>query len=261
MNSARTLWILMSLIFVLLMRLRRSSGPTDSVDTADAVGRRPTVPLVSSVGGAGVGREVPWGRFSMSGHGRRQRGPAELSEAEPTALDSTGTTDSADLESLVLALEAALTVEEQGLWADRIAAVGGVTAVEALFRLSLTRSSPEQAEILREAFKGFSTEEEMGALARCLPQTDDHDLIEAVVETLARGARSSTVDQLTHLHEEPETSPSGRTVLGWAIERIRNPEAASVLAELSQRTDRPELADAGIIALSALQADALPEPP
>jgi hypothetical protein len=49
--------------------------------------------------------------------------------------------------------------------------------------------------------------------------------------------------------------------LGWAIERIRNPEAASALAELALRNDRPELADAGIIALSALQADALPEPP
>jgi hypothetical protein len=51
----------------------------------------------------------------------------------------------------------------------------------------------------------------------------------------------------------------GRTVLGWAIERIRNPEAASALAELARRTDRPDLADAGIIALSALQAEALPE--
>jgi hypothetical protein len=47
--------------------------------------------------------------------------------------------------------------------------------------------------------------------------------------------------------------------LGWAIERIRNPDAASALAELALRNDRPELADAGIIALSALQADALPE--
>ena len=262
MNSARTLWILMSLILVLLLGLRRSSGPTDSVDVADAEGRRPTIHPIPSMGGAGVGRELPWGRFLMSGQGHRQRGLAELSElseAEPTALDPTGTTHSADLEALVLALEAALTVEEQGLWADRIAAVGGATAAEALFRLSLTRSSPEQAEVLWEAFKGFSTEEEMGALARCLSQTDDHALIEAVVETLARGARSSTVEQLTRLHEEPSTSPSGRTVLGWAIERIRNPDAASALAELALRNDRPELADAGIIALSALQADALPE--
>jgi hypothetical protein len=164
-------------------------------------------------------------------------------------LEPDGTTDSPDLDSLVSALETAPTAEEQGLWADRIAAVGGVSAVEALFRLSLTRSSPEQAEALREAFKGFSTEEEMGALASRLLQTDDHDLIEAAVETLARGARSSTVEQLIHLHEEPTTSPLGRTVLGWA----------SALAELARRTDRPDLADAGIIALSALQAEALPE--
>ena len=256
MNSARTLWILMILILVLLLGLRRSSGPADSLDAADADGRRHTVSPTPSIGGPAAGREVPWGRFSMSGNDRRQRGPAELSEAEPTALDPNGTTDSPDLDSLVLALEAAPTTEEQGLWADRIAAVGGVTAVEALFRLSLTRSSPEQAEAFREAFKGFSTEEEMGALAPRLLQTDDHDLIEAVVETLARGARSSTVEQLIRLHDEPSTSPSGRTVLGWAIERIRNPEAAPALAELALRTDRPNLADAGTIALSAVQAEA-----
>jgi hypothetical protein len=259
MNSARTLWILMILILVLILGLRRSSGPADSLDAADAEGRRHTVPPTPSIGGPDGGREVPWGRFSKSGHDRRPRGPAELSEAEPTALEPDGTTDSPDLDSLVSALETAPTAEEQGLWADRIAAVGGVSAVEALFRLSLTRSSPEQAEALREAFKGLSTEEEMGALASRLLQTDDHDLIEAAVETLARGARSSTVEQLIHLHEEPTTSPLGRTVLGWAIERIRNPEAASALAELARRTDRPDLADAGIIALSALQAEALPE--
>lgn len=259
MNSARTLWILTCLILGLLLALRRTSSPTDSVDAVDVHERHHTGPLIPPTDGPGVGREFPWGRISMSGNGSREPGPAEFSElleAEPAALDPTGTTDSSDLDARVLAFEAALTSEEQGLWADRIAAVGGAAAVEALVQLSLTRSGLEQAEALREAFKGFSTEEEMRALVPHLLQTDDHHLIEAVVETLARGARPSTVEQLIHLHEEPSTSPSGRSVLGWAIERIRNPEAAPALAELARRTDRPELADAGTIALIAAQAEA-----
>lgn len=118
--------------------------------------------------------------------------------------------------------------------------------------------------MLWEAFKGFSTEEEMNALAIGLVQTDDIGLIEALVETLARGARSSTVDQLARLHAEASMSPATRTVLGWAIERIRNPEAAEALGRWMLCPDPPEWVDAGIIAWSALQSqaarDAAPSP-
>jgi hypothetical protein len=161
-----------------------------------------------------------------------------------------------DLSSLVQGLEAASTPEEQGQWADRIAASGGQAAVDALIqavtRASLDRRSPEESEALREAFKVFSTEDDMAALAMSLGQIQDLDLIEAVVETLARGARSSTVEQLVQLHDEASTPPSTRAVLGWAIERIRNPEASEALARLVRTAERPDLAHAGIIALSSL---------
>jgi hypothetical protein len=161
-----------------------------------------------------------------------------------------------DLSSLVQGLEAASTPEEQGQWADRIAASGGQAAVDALIqavtRASLDRRSPEESDALREAFKVFSTEDDMAALAMSLGQTQDLDLIEAVVETLARGARSSTVEQLVQLHDESSTPPSTRAVLGWAIERIRNPEASEALAKVVRTAEWPELAHAGIIALSSL---------
>jgi hypothetical protein len=169
-----------------------------------------------------------------------------------------------DLSSLVQGLEAASTPEEQGQWADRIAASGGQAAVDALIqavtRASLDRRSPEESDALREAFKVFSTEDDMAALAMSLGQTQDVDLIEAVVETLARGARSSTVEQLVQLHDEASTPPSTRAVLGWAIERIRNPEASEALAKVVRTAEWPELAHAGIIALSSLQSQATGEP-
>lgn len=262
MNSARTLWILMSLILVLILGLRRFQGPADSLDLADADDRSLTGSPPPSLSEPGLGRRIRWGRIPMTGTRGGEWVSADVSNASDlpetgsTPQDPAVTMDSADLDPLVLALEAAPTPEEQGLWADRIAAEGGANAVETLVRLSLTRSRPEQAEALREAFKGFATEEEMGALATSLVQIEDHDLIEAVVETLARGARPSTVEQLIRLHEESSTPTFGRTALGWAIERIRNPEAAPALAELARRTDRPDLADAGIIAWSALRAEA-----
>ena len=172
-----------------------------------------------------------------------------------------------DLSSLVQGFEMAATPEQQGLWADRIAASGGTAAVEALIqavtRASLNPKSPEEAEVLREAFKGFSTEDEMAALAMSLVQTQDIDLIEAVVDTLARGARSSTVEQLVRLHDEAATSTTSVTAqaaLGWAIERIRNPEASHALVRLVVNAERPELAHAVIIALSSIQSQAIREP-
>ena len=169
-----------------------------------------------------------------------------------------------DLSSLVQGFELAATPEEQGPWADRIAASGGTAAVEALIqavtRASLNPKSPEEAEVLREAFKGFSTEDEMAALAMSLVQTQDIDLIEAVVDTLARGARSSTVEQLVRLHDEAATSATAQAALGWAIERIRNPEASQALVRLVGNAEQPELAHAGIIALSSIQSQAIREP-
>jgi hypothetical protein len=172
-----------------------------------------------------------------------------------------------DLSSLVQGFELAATPEQQGLWADRIAASGGTAAVDALIQAvtqaSLNPKSPEEAEVLREAFKGFSTEDEMAALAMSLVQTQDIDLIEAVVDTLARGARSSTVEQLVRLHDEASastTSATAQAALGWAIERIRNPEASHALVRLVGNAERPELAHAGIIALSSIQTQAIREP-
>jgi hypothetical protein len=62
------------------------------------------------------------------------------------------------------------------------------------------------------------------------------------------------------IHDEASTLPSTRAVLGWAIERIRNPEASEALARLVHTAERSELAHPGIIALSSLQSQANGEP-
>jgi hypothetical protein len=163
-----------------------------------------------------------------------------------------------------MGLEGASTAEDKALWADRIAAHGGSAAVEALIRLGMLQSEPAHSDILREAFKGFSSEEDMAALVDPLTRLHDPDWIETVIETLARGARASTVENLVRLQGADSTPASGRAVLGWAIERIRNPEASVALAELARSTDQPELSDAAIIALYAIRSEggaAVPEAP
>ena len=274
MNSTKVIFILLGLIVGLNLGLRRSWGPevgsdrSDSADvdrSGDAMESHPS----DSVRTSNFSSE----RFDARsrGHGSRWA-PSPISEPPPTGsvMDAESQDLSLqdfslqDLSSLVQGFEMAATPEQQGLWADRIAALGGTAAVEALIQAvtqaSLNPKSPEEAEVLREAFKGFSTEDEMAALAMSLVQTQDIDLIEAVVDTLARGARSSTVEQLVRLHDEASTPPSTRAVLGWAIERIRNPEASHALARLVRTAEWPELAHAGIIALSSLQSQATGEP-
>ena len=274
MNSTKAIFILLGLIVGLNLGLRRSWGPevgsdrSDSADvdrSGDAMESHPS----DSVRTSNFSSE----RFDARsrGHGSRWA-PSPISEPPPTGsvMDAESQDLSLqdfslqDLSSLVQGFELAATLEEQGLWADRIAASGGTAAVEALIqavtRASLNPKSPEEAEVLREAFKGFSTEDEMAALAMSLVQTQDIDLIEAVVDTLARGARSSTVEQLVLLHDEASTSVMAQAALGWAIERIRNPEASHALVRLVGNAERPELAHAGIIALSSIQSQAIREP-
>lgn len=260
MNSTRSLFVLLVLLLGLNLGLGRPGGSAQRPDPADSadVGAAPgsnggdasdpvaaSDPFMRGSDAQGLGRGFRWGHASGS-------------EPPPFAL----VTDSGSMElpspglpSLVRGLESALTLEEQASWADRIALSGGSAAVEALVRASLDRRSIDEAGVLHEAFKGFSTEEEMEALAISLVRTDNIDLIEALVETLARGARASTVERLARLHEE-SSSPATRAVLGWAIERIRNPEAAEALGRWVGGVDLPEWADAGIIALSALQSQA-----
>ena len=272
MSSTKTILILLGLIVGLNSGLRYGWGPLDGSDRSDQKEGSEWVDEVSSEGAIA---SDPFDSATASGpatqgsdaHGRShifRRRPVPISGPPPagSVMDPESEVlplqDSAlqDLSSLVQGLEAASTPEEQGQWADRIAASGGQAAVDALIqavtRASLDRRSPEESEALREAFKVFSTEDDMAALAMSLGQIQDLDLIEAVVETLARGARSSTVEQLVQLHDEASTPPSTRAVLGWAIERIRNPEASEALARLVRTAERPDLAHAGIIALSSL---------
>jgi len=68
------------------------------------------------------------------------------------------------------------------------------------------------------------------------------------------GGGDAPSGQLVRLHDEASTPPSTRAVLGWAIERIRNPEASEALAKLVRTAEWPELAHAGIIALSSLSS-------
>ena len=277
MNSTKAIFILLGLIVGLNLGLRRSWGPEEVSDRSDSTD-------VDRSGGAmeiHPSDSVRTSNFSSDGFDARSRGhgsrwaPSPTSEPPPTGsvMDAESQDLSLqglslqDLSSLVQGFEMAATPEQQGLWADRIAASGGTAAVEALIqavtRASLNPKSPEEAEVLREAFKGFSTEDEMAALAMSLVQTQDIDLIEAVVDTLARGARSSTVEQLVRLHDEASTSTTSATAqaaLGWAIERIRNPEASHALVRLVSNAERPELAHAGIIALSSIQSQAIREP-
>ena len=272
MSSTKTILILLGLIVGLNLGLRYGWGPLAGSDRSDPKEGSEWVDEVSSEGAIA---SDPFDSAIASGpatqgsdaHGRShifRRRPVPISGPPPAGLvmdpefQNLPLQNSAlqELSSLVQGLEAASTPEEQGQWADRIAASGGQAAVDALIqavtRASLNQRSPEESDALREAFKVFSTEDDMAALAMSLGQTQDLDLIEAVVETLARGARSSTVEQLVQLHDEASTPPSTRAVLGWAIERIRNPEASEALARLVRTAERPELAHAGIIALSSL---------
>ncbi len=272
MSSTKTILILLGLIVGLNLGLRYGWGPLAGSDRSDPKEGSEWVDEVSSEGAIAsdpldsATASAPATQGSDA-HGRShifRRRPVPISGPPPagSVMDPESQDlplqDSAlqDLPSLVQGLEAASTPEEQGHWADRIAASGGQAAVDALIqavtRASLNRRSPEESDALREAFKVFSTEDDMAALAMSLGLTQDVDLIEAVVETLARGARSSTVEQLVQLHDEASTPPSTRAVLGWAIERIRNPEASEALAKVVRTAERPELAHAGIIALSSL---------
>ncbi|MDH4372015.1 MAG: hypothetical protein RLZZ582_598 [Verrucomicrobiota bacterium] len=270
MSSTKTILILLGLIVGLNLGLRYGWGPLAGSDRSDPKEGSEWVDEVSSEVAIAsdpfdsATASAPANQGSDA-HGRShnfRRRPVPISGPPPAG--SVMDPESQDLPSLVQGLEAASTPEEQGQWADRIAASGGQAAVEALIqavtRASLDRRSPEESEALREAFKGFSTEDDMAALVMSLGQTQDIDLIEAVVETLARGARSSTVKQLVQLHDEASTLPSTRAVLGWAIERIRNPEASEALARLVHTAERSELAHPGIIALSSLQSQANGEP-
>ena len=274
MSSTKTILILLGLIVGLNLGLRYGWGPLAGSDRSDPKEGSEWVDEVSSAGAIAsdpldsATASAPATQGSDA-HGRShifRRRPVPISGPPPagSVMDPESQDlplqDSAlqDLPSLVQGLEAASTPEEQGHWADRIAASGGQAAVDALIqavtRASLDRRSPEESDALREAFKVFSTEDDMAALAMSLGQTQDLDLIEAVVETLARGARSSTVEQLVQLHDEASTPSSTRAVLGWAIERIRNPEASEALARLVRTAERPDLAHAGIIALSSLSS-------
>ena len=280
MSSTKTILILLGLIVGLNLGLRYGWGPLAGSDRSDpkegsewvdevssevAIASDPfdsaTASAPANQGSDAHGRSHNFRRRPVPISGPRPAGSVMDPESEALPLQDFALQD---LPSLVQGLEAASTPEEQGQWADRIAASGGQAAVEALIqavtRASLDRRSPEESEALREAFKGFSTEDDMAALVMSLGQTQDIDLIEAVVETLARGARSSTVKQLVQLHDEASTLPSTRAVLGWAIERIRNPEASEALARLVHTAERSELAHPGIIALSSLQSQANGEP-
>ena len=250
MNSSKTLLVLLVLILGLNLGLRHPRGSAQRLDPANPA---EAGGAWGSTGGDASDPDA-WGRGPGSrwdhAPGSEPSSFGSVSESGSTELPSLG------LPSLVRGLESAVTLEEQASWADRIALSGGSAAVEALVRASLDRRSIDEAAVLHEAFKGFSTEEEMEALAINLVRTDDFDLIEALVETLARGARASTVERLARLHEEAPSSPATRAVLGWAIERIRNPEAAEALGRWVGAPEPPEWADAAIIALSALQLQA-----
>jgi len=277
MNSARTLLVMSGLILGLNLGLRRPGGLAERPDPMHPAEVEGPWGSVGSLLSDPTAASDPFGRGSDArgrglGSSRWRRAPGSevppsTSPTDPRPQDllppdlptpELPTPDllTPDLLTLVQGLESALTLDEQATWADRIAQSGGPAAVEALVRASLQRRSFEEAEVLHEAFKGFSTEPEMEAVAIGLLQTDDPDLIEALLETLARGARASTVAQLARLHEEASASPATRAVLGWAIERIRNPEAAEALGRWVGAAEPPDWTDAGIIALVALQSQA-----
>lgn len=285
MNSTGILLLLLGLILVIPLGWRRDpvlpdpegiSGPAGRVPEAMAsasgtpgrgsrregspffVGRGPQG---VGAGGMGVDPGDPWspagtpGSLDASSHESSLDGPGPF-------LDGGVDPGSPGLPSLEEGLAAAATPEQRGSWADRMASLGGAVAVDALVQASLERRSPADTAALLEAFKGFSTEEDMEALAIALSRIDDVDLIETIVETLARGARPATVDGLIRGHAEAAGRPAARAALAWAIERIRNPEAVQGLLRLVETSPGSELAEAGLIALSALRSlEAAESPP
>lgn len=264
MNSLIALLVLMGLILGLSLGLRRTTALSDQgegvaaektlvVSSCDSRDPGPSGPGPRPGGSTGFfGFRVFRSSPSISTIPARKNPPAGDSASGQESLDG----ESWPLESMIQALETASTHDELGLWADRIAVHGGSAAVEALIRLSLSQNEPARAEVIREALKGLSTEEDMLALVERLPQVEPPELIEAVVETLARGARASTLQGLARLHDGDAMPGSRRWVLAWAIERVRNPEASIALVELTRNAQQPELADAAIIAEASLQIEA-----
>lgn len=259
MNASRALLVLMGLILVLIQGLRRSPAVSDQAD-----GVAPEIAAGVSV--SDLHDPGPGGSNGSRGTRSSESIPGNPPPTTPPMGDSgspraSEAGESWPLDSMIQALETAPTPDDLGLWADRIAAHGGRAAVEALIRLGLSQDDPERAEAIREAFKGLSTEEDMGALVERLPEVETPELIEAVVETLARGARASNLQELARLHGADAMPEERRWVLTWAIERVRNPEASIALAELARHTERPELADAAIIAGASLEVQSGTPPP
>lgn len=258
MTSPRNLLVLMGLILGLGLGLRRSTDISDHrAGGIPEIVAQQALTDPRTLGPSGSGLE-PGGSTAFRGLRPSALAPGNLPWRNPSMVDSGSSQESSDgadwpLDSMIRALETASAPDELGLWADRIAARGGSAAVEALVRLSLSQDEPERALAIREAFKGLSTEEELAALVERLPGIEPPELIEAVVETLARGARASTLQGLVRLHGMGAMPEDRRWVVAWAIERVRNPEASTALAELASDAAWPELADAAIIAGASLR--------
>lgn len=254
----------------------RASIRAGWVATAFAVGtvawmatRHPDVePLPAGEGVAGAASVFPHGNAGAAGEfAQRANAKVRVRGTAGDALPALGATDAApaadldgmpparpeELESLVAAIQAASGPAEKGRLADRLASIGGQRAVEELFLLSLEEPDPANAAAIREAFKGLTSEEDIRLLASALAVTTDFDVIESVVETVSRGATAATVEYLVQVTEDPLLEPVQRYAARWAIERIRNPEAARALGKLVGRGREGEIAGAAAIALVAMR--------
>ncbi len=184
---------------------------------------------------------------------------ALVAEPEPDSMpdsmpDSTrvGQQREGEIESLAQSLRTADTLEEKGVLADQIAAVGGFQAVEKLYLLAFEQVDELSTRAVLDGFNSLSDPSDILALASSVAATSNFQVLQAAIETVARAATGDTVNYLAELYRQSPSQPTQPFAALWAIESVENPEAARSLGKLVAREEEPDLAAAAAIALSRI---------
>ncbi len=180
---------------------------------------------------------------------------ALVAEPEPDSMpDATrvGQQREGEIESLAQSLRTADTLEEKGVLADQIAAVGGFQAVEKLYLLAFEQVDELSTRAVLDGFNSLSDPSDILALASSVAATSNFQVLQAAIETVARAATGDTVNYLAELYRQSPSQPTQPFAALWAIESVENPEAARSLGKLIAREEEPDLAAAAAIALSRI---------
>jgi len=139
--------------------------------------------------------------------------------------------------------------------AEALARIGGGDGIEALV-LRLWETEGEDRTILARALDLVHSEEAAGLLASTYSATDDPEVLDAVLRSLARCATEDTVDFLHELYLEPERVGGQSRRILEALELVAAPSAVPALADLLAVEGSPEL---NLAAARALAKSGHPE--